>query len=265
MSILEEIFAHKRIEVGDAKHRLPEKELEFLAQQAATAPSFTAALIDQDHAAPRLIAEIKHRSPSKGVLTKDFDPIRLAKIYCQHGAAAISVLTDQYYFGGHLDHLRSIADLGLGIPLFRKDFIFERYQLLEARAAGASAALLIAAMLDDIQLKDLVSAANEMQLATLVEVHNEAEVAQALKADAAVIGINNRDLHTFDVNLETTMLLTSLLPKDTVLVSESGIRTAEDLDKLASIGIDAVLVGEALVNAADIPAKVRSLSRIAVR
>jgi indole-3-glycerol phosphate synthase len=207
-----------------------------------------------------LIAEIKHKSPSRGVLKKDFKPLTLAETYAENGAAAISVLTDEIYFGGSLEILKTIHAKALGLPLLRKDFIFERYQLLEARAAGASAVLLIAAMLEDRQLVDLIAESRALSLTPFVEVHNESELERALNADALVIGINNRDLHDFSVNLETSLKLARLCPPEIVIVAESGINSTEDIQRLSEANVDAVLVGEALVTAADIASKVRSLS-----
>jgi indole-3-glycerol phosphate synthase len=193
-------------------------------------------------------------------LRPDFDPLKLARIYAANGAAAISVLTDERYFGGALENLSRIAALGLGLPLLRKDFIFDCYQLLEARLAGASAVLLITAMLDPAQLADLMAAAGKLSLEALVEVHTRDEVMQALDAEARLVGVNNRDLHTFNVSLETTLQLRTSVPADVLLVSESGIHRQQDIQRLAAAGVDAVLVGESLVTAPDVAAKVRELA-----
>ncbi len=262
MNILEEIFAHKRVEVDRVMRLTPPAVLERRVVAAPVPPDFIAALRDQRHPAPRLIAEVKHRSPSKGVLCANFDPLLLARTYAENGAAAISVLTDERFFGGSLEYLRQIADMGLGMPLLRKDFIFDRYQLMEARAAGASAALLIVAMLDDDQLAGLIAAAVELKLTPLVEVHSLAELQRAVDAGAPVIGVNNRDLKTFKVSLETTFELRSHLPAEIPLVSESGIHSLADIQALADAGVDAILVGEALVTADDTAAATRQLSRI---
>jgi indole-3-glycerol phosphate synthase len=183
--------------------------------------------------------------------------LKLARTYTENGAAAISVLTDEKYFGGSLDYMQSIADLKTGVPLLRKDFIFDRYQLLEGRLFGASAVLLIVAMLEPAQLRDLLSETHELGLEALVETHTAGEVEQALAAGARVIGVNNRDLHTFNVSLETSLQLRPQIPSEVVMVAESGIRTTEDLTRLAAVGVDAMLIGEGLVTAADIAAKVR--------
>ncbi|NQS91495.1 MAG: indole-3-glycerol phosphate synthase TrpC [Chloroflexi bacterium] len=271
MSILEEIFAHKRTEVEAAKRKVSEEALHQQAQEMTTPIDFLAVLRGVRNSreadgrkvcAPRLIAEVKHRSPSKGVLRQLFDHLEFAQIYAAHGASAISVLTDETYFGGSLDIMQQIANLDLGLPLLRKDFIFDRYQLLEARVFGASAVLLIAAMLGQEQLTDLVNAAADLELTALVEVHSREELLQALETKARLIGINNRDLHTFQVNLETTLQLIPLLPPDICLVSESGIHTPEDVKLLAEAGVDAILVGESLVRAENPPEQIRRLTQI---
>lgn len=261
MSILDEIFAHKRIEVTKAKRKISTVDLESAIDPHLAPVDFGTALKGAANATPRLIAEVKYRSPSKGILRPDFDPLGLARIYAENGAAAISVLTDEKYFGGSLEYLKSIAQLNLGIPLLRKDFIFDPYQLLEAREAGASAILLIIAMLSSNQLSDLLTAAEELDLEALVETHTREEVDQALEAGASVIGVNNRDLHTFDVSLETSLALRSLIPEDVIMVAESGIHTSEDVSRLSAASVDAMLIGEGLVTASDIASKVREFTR----
>ena len=266
MTILDTIFAHKRTEVDAALRELPSVELERRAAQTPAAPDFIAALHHHvDRNSPRLIAEIKQRSPSKGMLRPCFDPLRLARDYAAHGAAAISVLTDERFFGGSLDHLKAIATLDLSLPLLRKDFIFHPYQLLQARAAGASAALLIVAMLEEAQLADLIAAGQELTLTSLVEVHTLRELDAALKADATLIGINNRNLHTFETTLDITTALIPHIPDTVTVVSESGIRTAADVKRLAELGADAILVGEGLITAPDTAARVREFSKVDVQ
>lgn len=264
MSILEEIFAHKQQVVATARQQLSLEHLAVQVSQLAAQVDFKSALQEPAHPAPRLIAEIKYKSPSKGVLNKDFNPQALAASYAENGAAAISVLTDEKYFGGSLEILKTVHTQGLGLPLLRKDFIFDRYQLLEARVVGASAVLLIVAMLEDLQLAELISESQKLSLTPLVEVHDETELARALAANAEVIGINNRNLHDFSINLETSLRLAKLCPPEIVLVSESGIHTIEDIQRLAEAKIDAILVGEALVTAPDVAAKVRSLAGVRV-
>jgi len=262
MSILDEIFAHKRLEVAASRQKVSVRALEAAIPDLPTPMDFSAALKRATNAPPRLIAEVKYRSPSKGILCPDFDPQGLAQTYAENGAAAISVLTDEKYFGGSLGILRSIANLELGLPLLRKDFIFDRYQLLEARVAGASAVLLIVAMLESEQLRDLLAAAHELNLEPLVETHTHQEVEQALKVGARVIGVNNRDLHTFNVSLETSLELRSLIPADAVMVAESGIHTTKDIARLAAAGVDAMLIGEGLVTAPDVAARVREFANL---
>ncbi len=271
MSLLHEIFAHKRRELAARKAARPPASLERDLAAVAVPPAFIPALTAPHSPAPRLIAEVKHRSPSKGVLRPDFDPLALARTYAQHGAAAISVLTDEKYFGGSLTHLRDIAAIFqhsdnnprssafIRVPILQKDFIFDRYQLLEARLNGASAALLIAAMLEQNTLRRLIQAAAELGLTPLVEVHTRAELERALNAGAAVIGINNRDLHTFTVDLRTTLELRPHIPPGVVVVSESGIRTRAHVRQLAAAGVDAMLVGESLVTAADVGKRLAGL------
>jgi indole-3-glycerol phosphate synthase len=196
------------------------------------------------------------------VICTSFDPLTLARIYQENGASAISVLTDEHYFKGSLDYLRQIADHSLHLPLLRKDFIFNPYQVYEARAAGADAILLIAAYLQPIQLSDLHTLANELGMSALVEIHNKAELDAVMTVcHPSMVGINNRNLHDFSVTLETTLHLRPYVPVGICLVAESGIHTRADVDRLGQAGIDAVLVGEALVAAPDVAAQVRSLVR----
>ncbi|MCP4140522.1 MAG: indole-3-glycerol phosphate synthase TrpC [Chloroflexi bacterium] len=261
MSILDEIFAHKRIEVAKAKNRISLLDLETAIENLPKPPSFSAALKGESHATPRLIAEVKHRSPSKGILSPNFDPQALAHIYAENGASAISVLTDEKYFDGSLGYLKNISKLNLNIPLLRKDFIFDSYQLFEARNAGASAILLIVAMLSENQLSELLNITNELGMDALVETHTREEVEKALSIGAKVIGVNNRDLHTFNVSLETSLALRSLIPDDVIMVAESGIHTRDDVIRLSEANIDAMLIGEALVTAPNIAEKVREFAK----
>ena len=212
---------------------------------------------------PSLIAELKRASPSKGILAPHLDLFQVADIYLQNGASAISVLTDEKFFMGELNTLRELRYYRqIELPLLRKDFIIDEAQLYETRANGADAVLLItAALTDDAHFADLHTLAMELGLTPLVEVHNETEVERALKLpDMKLIGINNRDLATFDVILETTERLRPMIPAEIAVVAESGIFTAADVERLANANVDAILVGEALVTADDIPAKVRGLS-----
>jgi len=232
--------------------------LSFLEERIAhrKAPLDFALALDGDHT--RLIAEIKRSSPSRGVLCPDFNPVELAKSYAQGGAAAISVLTEANYFEGSLDYLAAIRE-EVRLPLLRKDFIFDRYQVYESSAYGADALLLVVAILSQEQLEELLSLSHNLGLRCLVEVHSQDEVERALLSQAKIIGINNRDLDTFTVDINTTRRLRPLIPQQRIVVSESGIRSRSDVEKLKGWGVNAVLVGEALVTASDVQTKVREL------
>jgi indole-3-glycerol phosphate synthase len=259
-TFLDRIVAHKREEVAARRERTPLAEVERIARDQSPALDFAGAL-----SAPgmRLIAEVKGASPSKGVLIDPFDPPAIAADYLAAGADAISVLTDEHFFHGSLDQLRAVKALSLAgatpRPVLRKDFLLDRYQVAEARAADADAILLIVAMLSDTELRDLHAAAHEYGMAALVEVHNEAEAERAVAAGATLIGINNRDLHSFKVDLAVTERLAPLLPTGVTIVGESGIGTAADVQRLAAAGVDAILVGESLVKAPDRGAAIREL------
>jgi indole-3-glycerol phosphate synthase len=261
MSILAEIFAYKQQEVAERQHVTPLDDVRRAAELAPPALDFSSALrANRKSGLPGLIAEVKCASPSRGLLVKDFDPLALAQTFQQNGAAAISVLTDERYFKGHLDYLRAIAGLQPRLPLLRKDFICDPYQVYEARAAGADAVLLIAAHLDLSSMQELHSLICDLGMAALVEVHNREELDKAMQCQPQLIGINNRDLRDFTVNLDTTLSLRPYVPAEICLVAESGIHTREDITRLAQARVDAVLIGEALVVAADVAAKVRSLA-----
>lgn len=260
MSRLDEIVAHTRVELAERMRSFPLAQLQAQAQAAPPPLDFVAALRRPAGERPRLIAEIKRASPSRGLLVADFDPLRLAAAYRENGAAAFSVLTDERFFRGSLEHLRQVAALAPRLPALRKDFILHEYQLFEARAAGASAVLLIAACLDDGQLRDLREQAEALGMSALVEAHDRPELEAALASGARLVGVNNRDLRTFEVRLETTLMLRPLVPAGVALVAESGIHTRADVDRLAEAGVDALLVGEALVTAPDTAAKVRELA-----
>ncbi len=253
--MLNKIVAQKREEVKQRKQRVPLPVLkERIAQRRA--PLDLAAALGGEQI--RLIAEVKRASPSRGILCPDFEPVALAKTYVRGGAAAISVLTEEKYFGGSLEHLSAIRD-AVGLPLLRKDFISDPYQVYEAAAYGADALLLIAAILNHEQLAGLLSLSHSLGLTCLVEVHSEAEVSRALQVGARIIGINNRDLRSFDVDINTTRRLRALMPRQQIVVSESGIRSRQDVKKLKGWGVNAVLIGEALVTADDVPAKMKEL------
>ena len=253
--MLDKIVVVKREEVAQRKRSLPPSALKERIAQCRATRDFAAALSGDS---TRLIAEVKRASPSRGVLCPDFDPVALAKSYAQAGAAAISVLTETNYFQGSIDHLVAIRE-AVNLPLLRKDFIFDPYQIYESRTYGADALLLIVAILSQEQLKELLSLGSSLGLSCLVEVHNESEVERALSSSAKIIGINNRDLATFAVDINTTHRLRPLIPKERIVVSESGVSRREDVEKLKEWGVNAVLVGEALITADDIPARMKEL------
>ncbi len=265
-SYLDRILAHKREEVARQRLKVPLDQIRRRAEDAPPARPFGPVLRQPNRLA--LIAEVKQKSPSKGVLMPRFDPLKLARTYIEHGADALSILTDVRFFGGSLQYLKAIRALesSLGahaeLPLLRKDFILDAYQVYESRAYGADALLLIVAALDDATLGDLLRLTEELGMEALVEVHDEAELERALAAGATIIGVNNRDLRSFEVDLTTTERVAARLNRcdRPVLVAESGIHTARDLQRLRACHADAILVGEAIVTAPDIAAKVRELA-----
>ena len=257
-SILDKIVAAKTVELAEAKQASPLTDVQRADAEQPRPLSLSGALTS---GGIRLIAEVKKASPSRGLLSPDFDPVRLADTYVSNGAAAVSCLTDPR-FQGELAHLSAIKQSGVSglAPVLRKDFIFDPYQVYEARAAGADAILLIVAILESALLNELLETAQSVGMQCLVEVHDETEVETAVEAGAEIIGINNRDLHTFTTDLAVTQGLAPLVPQGKVLVSESGIFTPEDLRLLSHSRVNAVLVGEALVTAPDVAAKVRELT-----
>jgi indole-3-glycerol phosphate synthase len=255
--ILDQIVSHNLEELEYKKRRLAMAELRKMASEQSTALDLASALQGDGI---QLIAEVKKASPSRGIIRPDFDPVEIAKIYAGNGAAAVSVLTEARYFQGSLDHLKNIRKaLPDEIPLLRKDFIVDPYQIYESRAYGADSLLLIVAILETEKLQELLGISHELNMSCLVEVHNEAEVEIALKSRAKIIGINNRDLNTFSVDMATTERLRPLIPPDRIVVSESGIKERTDIEKLRQLGIDAVLIGESLMSASDIAARMREL------
>jgi len=245
--ILEQIVARKRERLEEAKRRLPQEQLLAELPTVVGGGRFVSALRRD---AINIIAEIKRRSPSKGVIRENFDPGKIARNYTDNGAAAISCLTEEDFFDGSIDHLRKAREI-TPLPLLRKDFVFDEYQIYEATHAGADAILLIAAMLDGSQLNDLLQTACSLGLDVLVEIHNREELEKALCYEVRLLGINNRNLHTFETTLDTSLRLAAEAPKDVVLVSESGIRTRDDIDRLRDAGFHAFLVGEELMRAED--------------
>lgn len=258
--ILDDIVAHKRTELAAQKRTVSLAQLQDSVHFQAVPPAFLHAL--QRHPGRTIIAEVKKASPSKGVIRADFDPLRLAHTYAAAGAAAISVLTDQKFFQGHLDYLGLIRE-HVSLPLLRKDFVFDPYQVYEARSYGASAILLIVAILSDAQLQELAALADSLRLDCLVEVHDEAELERALACQVSLLGINNRDLRTFQTSIETTERLLGHMPPGVTVVSESGLSRAEQLARLEARGVRAFLIGETFMAAPDPGEPLRAMLRAA--
>jgi indole-3-glycerol phosphate synthase len=257
-SVLACIVDTKRAELDKAQAEAP---LDTWVDTLADLPpprDFAAALKRGPGDPVRVIAEVKKASPSKGVIRADFDPVAIARAYVEGGAAALSVLTDRDYFQGDLAYLDAVR-AAVDVPLLRKDFTIDPYHVYEARRHGADAILLIAAVLDDGELNSLADLAASLGLAALVEAHTEAEVERAVAAGAGLVGINNRDLATFDTTLETTFRLLSRIPESRVRVSESGIESRAQVKRLEAAGLDAVLVGESLMRKPDVGAALRAL------
>ncbi len=253
--MLHKIIALKKEEVEQRKKALPLNHLKECVARQKPPLDFVSVLSGNGI---HLIAEIKQASPSRGMLNPNLDLSELAKTYVKGGAAAISVLTEANYFQGSIEHLATVREI-VKVPLLRKDFIFTPYQIYESRACGADALLLIAAILSQEQLEEFISLSHNLGLKCLVEVHNEGEVEKALLSGAEIIGINNRDLNTFTVELDTTARLLPHIPKGKAVVSESGIKSRSDVEKLTRWGVNAILVGEALVTAGDVLTKMKEL------
>ena len=255
-SILEKIVASKRAEIQCVKARVPEQTLREAIGAAPPIRDFFTALAADGPI--KLIAEVKKASPSKGVIREEFHPAEIARSYAQGGATCLSVLTDEPYFQGRLEYLRQ-ARRSVALPVLRKDFILDPYQLLEARAAGADAVLLIAECLDDRRLRQLHDATIDLGMTPLVELYEPANLSRVLDAGATLIGVNNRDLRTFEVDLENTIRLRDKIPDGCLLVGESGIGSRADVERLQSAGVDAILVGEHLMSQRDLVAATRTL------
>jgi indole-3-glycerol phosphate synthase len=256
--ILDKIVADVSIDLVEKKRRMPLTELVKRVIVQSAPLDFAAALRRNPVS---IIAEVKKASPSKGIICTDFNPINIARIYANNGAAAISVLTEPKYFQGSLEYLLDIkkALANNPLPLLRKDFFIDSYQVYEARVYGADCVLMIVAILSPEKLSELLQLSHQLGMTCLVEVHNEAELESAIKSEVAIIGINNRDLNTFKVDLKTTARLRPLIPHDRIVVSESGIKTRKDMQKLTEWGVNAALIGEALITAPDIAAKMKEL------
>jgi indole-3-glycerol phosphate synthase len=255
-TILQRIVDAKRREIAERQARVSQRELEARLAEAPPVRDFRAALVRGPGIG--IIAEVKKASPSVGVMRADFDPVAIARSYAEAGANAISVLTDAPFFQGELAHLRAIR-AAVTPPLLRKDFLLEPYQVLEARAAGADAVLLIAEILDDRALSALLRAARELGMQALVELYDRENLPRVVDSGAELIGINNRDLRSFETRLEHTLELAPRVPDDRVLVAESGIKTRADVVRLESAGVKAILVGETLMRARDVAGTMRGL------
>ncbi len=257
--ILRKIVARKQEEIARAKAETPQARLEASLAEASPPRGFVGALRRKINAgSPGVIAEIKKASPSKGVLREDFHPAEIARSYAGHGAACLSVLTDRDFFQGSPDYLRQ-ARAACGLPVLRKDFIVDSYQVYEARAMGADCILLIAACLDDRQLRELNDLAERLGMDALIEVHDAEELQRALQVENPMVGINNRNLRTFEVSLRTTLDLLERIPGDRLVVTESGILAPADVARMREQGVNAFLVGEAFMRAEDPGARLAEL------
>jgi indole-3-glycerol phosphate synthase len=253
--ILDQIVAAKRREIASLKKTTPLARLQGAVMDLPPTRDFRQAINHRPYA---IIAEVKRSSPSKGRIRKDFDPVKIAATYQEHGAQAVSILTDEQFFEGKGAYLAAIKK-AISLPLLRKDFIIDAYQIYETRVLGGDALLLIASILEQRQLLEYIELAGHLGLAPLVEVHTKAELGKALAAGAEIIGINNRDLKTFSTDLKRTLELAPMIPKGTIAVAESGISSRKDIELLMGAGINCFLIGEALMRAADIGAKLREL------
>jgi indole-3-glycerol phosphate synthase len=266
VSILDEIVQHKRAEVEQRKAQTSLDSLKETISTLGRPRNFFQAVTKKPEKKPlNVIAEVKQASPSAGVIRKDFDPVKIAQTYAQSGADALSVLTDEKFFKGHLDHIHAVRDV-VKLPVLRKDFLIDPWQVYESRAAGADAILLIAECLQTNELIDLQILATELNLTTLIEVHDIDNLMRVRDnvigfphRSYSLLGINNRDLRTFKTDLGTTLRVTELIDDKDVLVSESGIKSHDDVKKLASAGVRAILVGESLLRSDDIGGKLREL------
>lgn len=254
--ILDEIVENKAIEVKASKRNFPLDELKDQIKDALAARDFFEAINPKGEL--KIISEVKHASPSKGIFREDFDPVQIARSYSEGGASAISVLTDEKYFKGSLNYLKSIRE-NVETPLLRKDFIIDPYQVYEARLYGADALLLIVASLEQSLLSDLLELTHSLGMNAIVEVHDEAELDRALDAKSRIIGINNRDLKTFDVDLNVSINLSAKVGSDKIVIAESGIRSIDDIDNLRANGVHVFLIGETFMKAREPGRKLKEL------
>lgn len=257
-TILDEILAHKRAEVEARQAQMPLAELQSRIANLPAPLDFAAALRSPKTSPVALIAEVKKASPSAGVIRADFDPVSIARTYEDNGAACLSVLTDEKFFQGHDDFLRAVR-AAVSLPILRKDFTIDEFQIYEARALGADAVLLIAAALTHAKIVKFQSVAQGLGMAALVEVHTEREMETALAAGATLIGVNSRNLSTFVTDLGVVEKLAKMVPANVTLVAESGLKTADDVARAAKAGASAILVGETLMRAGDIGEAIRKL------
>jgi indole-3-glycerol phosphate synthase len=253
VNTLDKIFEYKKLELEHRRRKVSEKDLQKKAEDTEAARGFLSGFDDGIN----IIAEVKKASPSAGIIREDFNPVDIAQIYADHGAKALSVLTDEHFFQGHLDYLEQIK-AQVKLPALRKDFTLAEYHLFEARAHGADAILLIAAMLDPYQLKDYHDLACELGMTPLVEIHAKEELEPALALDLKLLGINNRNLKTFKVDIQTSLQLVENLEISAPIIAESGLKDRHTLVKLHQAGINGFLIGESLMRADDIGAKLQS-------
>ena len=254
--ILDEIIENKKLEVAESKNNLPFDTIKKQINNAFPSRDFFEAI--NPNGQLKIISEVKHASPSKGVFRYDFDPVKIAESYSAGGASAISVLTDEKYFKGSLLYLKNIREQ-VSTPLLRKDFIVDPYQVYEARLYGADALLLIVAALDQALLAELLELTHSLEMNAIVEVHDEQELDKALDADSRIIGINNRDLRTFDVDLSVSIRLSARVPSDKIVIAESGIGSIGDIDRLRAHGVHVFLIGETFMKAPDPGQKLKEL------
>lgn len=247
MNYLQQIISNKKKALKEVKKVMPLKSLFELPNYSSNTKDFFEALSNNE---THIIAEIKKASPSKGIIVDDFDLEKIASLYAKSSCDAISVLTEEEFFKGSIDFISPVKKIA-GKPVLRKDFIFDEYQIYESKAYGADALLLITAILDSSQLNELVSLAKELKMSPLVEVHNEEELDTAIESGTDIIGINNRDLNTFNIDLKTTIKLSGKIPNNILKVSESGILTSEDINMLSNYGVDCFLVGESVLKSKD--------------